>query len=282
MCTGGEPFSFQENLSTALQAIRQEGLVSYTLTSGAWAKTPKRASEVLDALPPIDLFAVSIDVYHKKVLGFDPPLNALRAAVEHGSSVFVCIGHMGLNDPFREEVTSKLDDYLRSNIEIIYYPLLARGSGSNLPELQGRELSRPATQPCFSIGAPLITANGELVACCHTSEANKARTGRRTPLVFGNGSDFNNGVHDYLHDPFALGMRTVGPVELAEVAEIETPHGFADWDICAACEFLQSNIHQAKIVLAVSSGKLNRMRLEMLDEVFSEGSSTRLRKHLTK
>jgi hypothetical protein len=275
-CTGGEPYSFPKKLALALNTINSEGLIGYTLTSGNWATTVQAAVRMLDSLPPIKLFAVSIDDYHAKKIGMERPVNAARAAVDKGISTFVCIGHLGLNDPFRQRALDALGEELVNQVEIIYYPLLARGSGANLPELQGRELSRSASAPCFSIGAPLITANGAFVACCHTTQANRVRNGQPTPLNFGSGGELDEAMSAYMGDSFGTAMRTIGPAQIAAVSGIEVPDGFASWDICQACEYLHAPQRYQVITERLNASAVNPARLRLLDAVLSGRSAERL------
>lgn len=279
-CTGGEPYSFPKKLALALETITSEGLIAYTLTSGNWATTTQAAKRLLDSLPPVKLFAVSIDDYHAKKIGIERPVNAVRAAVEKGFSTFVCIGHLGIDDPFRRRALDALGEELIAHVDIIYYPLLARGSGADLPELQGRELARSASAPCFSIGAPLITANGAFVACCHTTQANRVRNGQSTPLNFGSGDQLDQAMSAYMADSFSIAMRTIGPAQIAAVCGIDVPSEFPSWDICQACEYLHAPERYRVITDRLRSGAVNSARLELLDAVLSGGSAERLSGYL--
>lgn len=273
MFTGGDPYSFPEKLKLGLELAAKNNLKSYTLTSGFWAKNRNSAKKYLDKLPPIDLFAVSIDEYHVDKIGIDAPFNALYESIDRGYSSFLCIGHLGKQDPFRDFILNKIDSQYLHKFEIIYYPLLARGSGSNLPELKGRELSRNSNQFCFSVGAPILLSNGNISACCHTTQVNKIRNNITTPLHIGSNGEIGTALSSYLKNNFLKLMRIYGPIKLSELVGLDLPSNASDWDICKSCEYLHKENTLNKIDEYINSlGPHELEHLNILDFLNSKGS----------
>ena len=279
-CTGGEPFSCPSRLIKILKAINNCGLKSYTLTSGYWAKDLNNAKKFLKKFPFIEIFGVSIDLYHTDKIGMERPINAIRASVALGYKTIVWIGHMGLDDPFRQLVLDEMGEDLAVNVEVLYYPLLGRGRGFFLPRLKDRDLSRPASDPCYMVGSPVILSNGSIMSCCNTIQANSIRNGNTFPLHIGDIADFMDATNKYIKSQFTKAIRTVGPVNMAIECKIDVPEEFNGWDICRACEFLQAEQNYRRILYSIKKGAISSSRMNFLDEYFSNGSSCRLIKFL--
>ena len=233
--TGGEPFSHRPLLKEALSTISSTSLYSYVLTSASWAPTMRIADNQLTDIPKIDLLGFSIDRYHLRRVPLSNIVNGIKAARSRSWSVFVTIGSDGVNDPFRSEVLSTLKAAKLESIPIVHYPLLARGAGADLEELNGRTLKRTASVGCASLGSLVVTSTGNVSACCNSNTANACRAGNRTALSLP--SDLALARSRFRESDFIFATRMLGPFQIAKAMGIDLE---ADLDMCFVCENLQS------------------------------------------
>jgi hypothetical protein len=245
--TGGEPFSYRDALSSAIDASSRYGLKSYVLTSALWASSAVRAERLLKSVGIPSLLGVSIDRYHLVRVPLERPLNALRAAAEVGSSPFLALGSFGPTDPIRREVKAALQAADLGAIQIINYPLLARGKGAGLPELQGRTLDNPANEGCLSIGTPVLTTRGAISACCHTNVANSIRAGEYDRLILGDDANITGAYHRYRSDPLMQTIQRHGPLELAMQSGIAVPEMIANGDMCEVCDYTRRALREREL-----------------------------------
>lgn len=240
--TGGEPFVYWKILSEALSAVESSDLSSFVLTSGSWADTETKSVDILKKIGVPDLLGISIDRYHLQKLSIDNPCNAAFAATQLGVPAFIALGSFGPHDPIREYVRDILNARGCENISIIHYPLLSRGKGAGLPELDGLSLDNPSDQACLSIGAQVLTTSGAITACCHTTVANNARSRTNDPLVMSKTGSIKESVETFYQSRLVRLLRNSGPIGAANELGIDLPDDIMSSDICVCCDFLRGRI----------------------------------------
>lgn len=269
--TGGEPFSHRSLLAASLDAARTGGLKSYVLTSAYWARTIRSASSTLSNLPHVDLVGISYDQYHAPRVPIRSILNAANAFRSRGTSVFLALGSFGPSDLIRMTTISELKKLGCGDLPVVHYPLLARGKGAGLPELQGLELARESAGGCRSIGAPVLTASGKMCACCHTNAANATRNGLPDPLAISSTADVREAAAKFASSRFYRALRTIGPLEIAQFCGINLDNqSRPDVDICNVCDQVRSERNRSKLLRFLSSDEFPEKRVKAI-ELFHEG-----------
>jgi len=277
--TGGEPFA-SEHLGSTLEYIRRKELRSYIITAAHWASTMDTARSALRQLQPISLMSISADRFHEPWVPVESVLNAARVALELGIEVNIAT----TSDPAGHDYLRKLHHALepiRERISVYDTPLHEVGRSSE-EHFQGTDTQLSA--PCPFLGAPVVTADGSVCACCTPAETNlisQTRRGKEHALRLGTlrGADGNPipaARERVQSDPLLAAIQNLGPrwvFERAVQAGILSSNSVSKpKKICDFCAPLTRDPHVAQqlrtilsegdaaVMVAFASGASRRRR----------------------
>lgn len=163
--TGGEPFSYLDSLSMALEEIEQSNkLKSFIFTNGYWANSVTNARNTLDKLPKIDLIAISADIYHEQYIPLRFVRNALNACEESGASAFLSMCET--SNEYLGRLKRELGEELFNATPKFNSALQPIGRAVNLDILRKPLQGDLLNEVCPLIGSPIILHDNTIIMCC--------------------------------------------------------------------------------------------------------------------
>tara|TARA_R110001592_G_scaffold302682_1_gene574601 strand:+ start:1282 stop:2316 length:1035 start_codon:yes stop_codon:yes gene_type:complete len=249
--TGGEPFAECDLLDCAITISRDLGLATYVITSAHWARSSSGARKVLNKLPKIDLMSISIDEWHLKYVPLEQALRGAKIAAEAGTDVNIALTLRNPDDPFRQIVYEAIEqlEFSPSVYECMVAPV-----GRSVLNGNHNISKEPAVGYCPKIGAPTITSDGSIIACCNATETNlisQTELANEHGLLLGHVDDttLSEVKHKLENDPILLALRLLGPGWIWQQGLkynlfdnlLEAPHSGSSNDICQVCAKLVRN-----------------------------------------
>jgi MoaA/NifB/PqqE/SkfB family radical SAM enzyme len=266
--TGGEPFSAKLVLDEILKLCETLNLSTYIITSANWARTLPKALKTLKKYSKIHLLSVSADQWHEDFVPIDYVENAVRAALSLGINVNVALTLTDEFDDYESSLKSRLLDVWDTlHIERTLLRKVGRsqfGAKKNTTNMLDGY--------CGRIGAPTITSDGSIIACCSTTETNiisQTSLHKNHALKIGHISRTSmSSIKDTLEKDILLkAIRLLGPSwvykQIHKDVIVTTADSFRD--ICDICATIVRNPEVADFARNILNQSPNKDILQLLD-----------------
>lgn len=264
--TGGEPLLAREQLEILSTAASAAGMTCGVVTAAHWAVSEQVATRVLDGLPGIQIWDISIDAYHEPYVGIERVRTAYHAAKAHGREAVLRFAH---HEPMTER-DRELKAFMLSfaeESEISAQKIRSVGRASDLPILNATDDSTFA-KPCLTKGL-VIRYDGSMAPCCISLVEE-----RRHPFQFGDArSRPLTEIHaDYMAHPLLQMLRVLGfgPVMqwLEESGVSRESLGPMPEDVCDFCPKIVTNPQWAEYLAQRAASPENRLKVGILAHNF--------------
>jgi len=273
--TGGEPLLRPDLVRDVARSAHAAGAKVALITGLYFARADGHISKrLLDALLAVDHVVASQDVFHEVQVPRAHAFAAMRTIVEAGQDTSFQVVGRGPADPYLAEVTDQIRRDFDDAVPALVAQLGSVGRARDfLPETTNAHRDeQPAAQPCSVAAWPVVTFNGDIVACCqqhivdgpapaHLSLGRAPATG--WPEV----------ARTVRERAVLRALRTVGPEVLAHDAGLPaSPGGY-----CGSCASLSGDDRVGPVVVALTSrptfpvieSEITRMQLDAGAEGFA-------------
>lgn len=260
--TGGEPLLAREQLRVISNAAAEHGMDCGVVTAAHWSPNEEAALKVIESLPAINVWDISIDSYHEDFVSFNNVRVAYEAARKAGRQATIRFTY---HDPLTED-DRRILDFIYSFADephICSQKVRTVGRGDELG-IAGSHKFHPWTKPCVTQGM-VVRYDGTLAPCCvNLVEA------RQHPFQFGDSrlrplADIHA---DFMSHSLLQLIRVIGFVDLmrwlddAGLAD-DLPEDLPD-DVCDLCPMLFTNARLASYLADRASRPENRLRIAVL------------------
>jgi pyruvate-formate lyase-activating enzyme len=260
--TGGEPLLAREQLKVLSSAAAEAGMTTGVVTACHWATSVDSARRIIESLPGIDVWDMSIDSYHEEFLNFD----RVRTAYE----VVKSVGKRGIlrftyHDPLSssDKRILKFIDGFAEATDVCSQRIRSVGRASDLPIIQANGHPTLA-KPCWTKGL-VVRYDGTMAPCCISLVEDRQHPfqfgdARRRPLAE---------IHaDYMSHPLLQMIRVIGFGEvlrwLKEAGVDEDLLGPMPEDVCDLCPKIMSNGTLGEYLASRAAEPHNRLRIAIL------------------
>ncbi|MGH9469781.1 MAG: radical SAM protein [Terriglobia bacterium] len=264
--TGGEPLLAREQLETLSNAAAAAGMTCGVVTAAHWAASERVALRVVDGLPGISIWDMSIDAYHEPFVSPERVRTAYHAVKSRGREPVVRFAyHQPMTQRDRE-----LKEFIQSfadEPEICSQRIRSVGRASDLPVINSPDDTTFA-KPCLTKGL-VIRYDGSMAPCCINLVEE-----RRHPFQFGDARERPlTEIHaEYLAHPLLQMIRVLGfgPVMrwLEEAGVPRESLGPMPDDVCDFCPKVVTNPKWAEYLAARAASPENRLKLAVLARNF--------------
>lgn len=255
------------------------------VTNAYWARTPKRAIEVLSSLPPIAALSISTDLYHQRWIPIERVFNAIAAARACSIPCSVAVCTESKDDPGYLMVMGKLEAEIGAENITTVITLLAGRALVTIQTSAYETSSEPAPYCCVPAAAPVIFPDGRVIACIGPLITLKSDH----PLVLGNARETSlEEIFERAQvNPVLHALRVWGPAKLIEMAKAaglraKLPSEYVEGNVCDACyrifsrpelaPFFNSLVSDAEFARVTAYARMYYLKEdEMADRLF--GSS---------
>jgi pyruvate-formate lyase-activating enzyme len=260
--TGGEPLLAREQLTVLSNAASRAGMTTGMVTAAHWATSEDSAKKIVESLPGIDVWDVSIDSYHEEFLSFDRVRTAYQAAKTIGKRSILRFTH---HDPLTSS-DKRILDFIKGFAEegdICSQRIRSAGRASDLPVIEAHDEPTFA-KPCWTKGL-VIRYDGSMAPCCISLVED-----RQHPFQFGDARTRPlTEIHaDYMSHPLLQMIRVLGFGEvmrwLKEAGMDEHELGPLPQDVCDLCPRVVSNSRWAPYLTNRAAEPQNRLRIAIL------------------
>ncbi len=260
--TGGEPLLAREQLSIMSNAAAEAGLTCGLVTSGYWAANERLAQRIVESLPGIQKWDVSIDAYHAEFV--DP---------ERFRIAYQVIRRLGRQPNLRFTYNTPLTAEDQRLLEfILSFADECHVAGQKLRKMgRARALEvpdagdpRPLLKPCTTMGM-VIRYDGSVAPCCLNLVEERCH-----PFQFGDARarPLTQIQADFMTFPLLQMLRVIGFGEamhwLEEVGldqELEHP---LPSDVCELCLELSANPRISRYLVERASKPETRLKIAIL------------------
>jgi hypothetical protein len=211
--SGGEVFVAKELFYHAVDELRRVRLPYTFVTNAFWAKSPKKAREVLGGVSDTIGMGLSADSFHQEFIPLDRVVNAARAADDLGIPYLIRVT-MRSRDREDEMVRWLVDAGVPRADVIRCAPVMYIGQArQHIPPDDFPDDNPPA--PCLSLRTPFLFSDGSLIACCGEG----GNIPGKHPLYLGNiyKEELKTLIGRYETDPFLRALYEKGPRWLWEL-----------------------------------------------------------------
>lgn len=162
---GGEPFLEFDTLVRSVNLCNTLGIRPSVVTNGFWAISEKEAKYILSSLGGLWNLCVSTDIFHQEFVPIERIRNVILSCHDLGIECHVYVSH--LNNPENEIklIISQLEG-LDGLFELKQQPVIFIGRAEKEIDIKTIFKYDPRRKSCDCIDSPLVTCNGNVIACC--------------------------------------------------------------------------------------------------------------------
>jgi Radical SAM superfamily/Iron-sulfur cluster-binding domain len=261
--TGGEPLLAKHQLRVLSTAAADAGMACGVVTAAHWATDAAAATQVIDRLPGIQTWDISVDAYHEEFLSLDRARVAYLAAKRSGKRGV-------LRFAYHEPLTER-DRYLLAFIaefadkaDVCSQRIRSVGRASLLRIIGGGDREMTLSKPCVTKGL-VIRYDGTMSPCCINLVEERGH-----PFQLGDARDRPlTDIHaDYMAHSLLQMIRVIGFGDLlrwlAEAGIDERLLGPMPEDVCDLCPKIMTNRAWADALASRAAAPENRLRIAIL------------------
>jgi pyruvate-formate lyase-activating enzyme len=260
--TGGEPLLARQQLRIISTAAAESGIDCGVVTASHWAANALTARKVVESLPGIHIWDLSIDKYHEEFVSFEKVRTAYEAVKEMGKQAT-------LRFTYHEPLTAddrrilKFISGFADGADCCSQRVRSVGRGKNLKLVESQKY-HPWMKPCLTQGM-VVRYDGSVAPCCVSLIEE-----RRHPFQLGDARERPLAeIHsEYMSLPLLQMLRTIGFLEVVRwieesdlASELKTP--LPD-DVCDLCPRLLTNASIAEYLSRRAATPANRLRIAIL------------------
>lgn len=264
--TGGEPLLAREQLQVLSEAAAAAGMTCGVVTAAHWAASERVALRIVDGLPAISIWDMSIDSYHEQFIPAERVRTAYKAVkLREREPVIRFAYHQPMTTRDRE--LKEFIDSFAGESEICSQRVRSVGRASDLPVINSTDQTTFA-KPCLTKGL-VIRYDGSMAPCCINLVEE-----RRHPFQFGDATTRPLAeIHaEYLAHPLLQMIRVLGfgPVMrwLEEAGVTKESFGPMPDDVCDFCPKVVTNPKWADYLTARAESPETRLKLAVLARNF--------------
>jgi pyruvate-formate lyase-activating enzyme len=169
--SGGEPLLRPRLVRQITEKAHACGARVVMITGMFFARQAKIPRLIEEALLGPDHIMTSLDIFHERQVPRANVLQVVRKLVDSGKDVSIQIAGWNEQDPYLQEVTTSVREYLGDRVPMLVETLKCLGRAKQLEQLHMFKPPDPISQtepaPCVMTSWPVITWNGTIVACCN-------------------------------------------------------------------------------------------------------------------
>jgi len=260
--TGGEPLLAKEQVRALSTAATNSGMVCGIVTAAHWATSASAAMRIINHLPGIQTWDISVDAYHEDFLSLDKVRFAYLASKRLGKRGILRFAyHEPLTDRDRQLLAFMAE--FADETDVCSQRIRSVGRASNLEIVRGdREVT--LSKPCVTKGL-VIRYDGTMSPCCINLVEE-----RRHPFQFGDARERPlTEIHtEYMAHSLLQMIRVIGFGDLlrwlAEIGIDEKTLGPMPEDVCDLCPQIMTNRKWADALACRAAQPENRLRIAIL------------------
>lgn len=163
--TGGEPFYRVDKLAEIADYARQKNFLVSVVTNTFWASSREAALATVQRLPAIEVYSLSTDVYHQRVIPFQNIQNAVWALKELGRTYNIAVCTDREDEPQFLKIIADIQemgegDKIRPSIT---FPVGRAQKWAK--HLQYSTSPEPTVSACSMASYPVIFPDGKVTGC---------------------------------------------------------------------------------------------------------------------
>lgn len=268
--TGGEPMLRPELALATIRLTHELELRSSMVTSGFWARSPKKAAAIVADLVDagLDKLAVSFDQFHltqktARYIGASTLHRLLEAAAP--TRMELVVQYCGAGEDAAYEIAESAAARFGARLETA--EVLPFGRGVALARRRDANVADVPAGPCGVVGRPILTPEVDFYTCCGPARGAQQHSPLR--LSIDSAAQVGGALAAASVDPIINSIHTQGPKalfgRLSPGAQQRVSQNLRDSSMCSLCRAVTDD-EQAVAELRAALGQ-DSLRLVALSGV---------------
>lgn len=261
--TGGEPLQLPELVTKLCNEAHRSNTKVVLYTGFFFASYPRIPYIIEKAIRQLDHLSISIDYYHEKQIGRKKIFDTLDRVLKLGPDISVSTTGINGDDPYLKNLLEDLKQKFGNTISVYVSYIEPVGRASQLVNITSNDHSDYKDgyfYGCKRCSWPVISFNGDIVACCNPDVVNKKYPNH---LFLGNICDmkWKDIREKVLTSNILKAIRTIGPKTISKDVLKMKPASY-----CDTCFDLSSHGD----INAELQRVFNKYFLEMMDNMVTQ------------